>query len=87
MTHAAIVENKRLGEVLAFIKSQQDAQPHSIGGAGRAAPFEPEAGLMKDRVDRLAQTANSRPKLDRLSRRCSDQTACAPPAQPPPHSA
>jgi hypothetical protein len=27
VTHAAIVENKRLGEVLAFIKSQQDARP------------------------------------------------------------
>jgi transposase len=27
VTHAAIVENKRLGEVLAFIKSQQDACP------------------------------------------------------------
>ena len=27
MSHAAIVENKRLGEVLAFIKRQQDARP------------------------------------------------------------
>lgn len=27
VSHAAIVENKRLGEVLAFIKSQQDQQP------------------------------------------------------------
>ena len=27
VSHAAIVENKRLGEVLAFIKSQQDARP------------------------------------------------------------
>jgi hypothetical protein len=27
VAHAAIVENKRLGEVLAFIKSQQDARP------------------------------------------------------------
>src|SRR3954462_2650660 len=27
VTHAAIVENKRLGEVLAFIKSQQDQRP------------------------------------------------------------
>ena len=27
VTHAAIVENKRLSEVLAFIKSQQDARP------------------------------------------------------------
>ena len=29
VTHAAIVENKRLGEVLAFIKSQQDARSSS----------------------------------------------------------
>jgi hypothetical protein len=27
VTHAAVVENKRLGEVLAFIKSQQDLRP------------------------------------------------------------
>ncbi len=27
VSHAAIIENKRLGEVLAFIKSQQDARP------------------------------------------------------------
>ena len=27
VSQAAIVENKRLGEVLAFIKSQQDARP------------------------------------------------------------
>jgi len=27
VSHAAIVENKRLGEVLALIKSQQDARP------------------------------------------------------------
>jgi hypothetical protein len=27
VSHAAIVENKRLGEVLAFLKSQQDARP------------------------------------------------------------
>lgn len=27
VTHAAIVENKRLGEVLAFIKNQQDQRP------------------------------------------------------------
>ena len=27
VSHAAIVENKRLGEVLAFIKSQQDLRP------------------------------------------------------------
>ena len=27
VSHAAIVENKRLGEVLAFIKRQQDLRP------------------------------------------------------------
>jgi len=27
VSHAAIVENKRLGEVLAWIKEQQDRQP------------------------------------------------------------
>jgi hypothetical protein len=32
VSHAAIVENKRLGEVLAWIKQQQDKQPHHRGG-------------------------------------------------------
>ena len=30
VTHAAIVENKRLGEVLGFIKAQQDARPPRV---------------------------------------------------------
>jgi hypothetical protein len=46
-----------------------------------------KSGLLKDRVDRLAQTAKPRPKLERLGRRCSAQTVCAPPAQAPSHSA
>jgi hypothetical protein len=29
VSHAAIVENKRLGEILAWIKEQQDRQPAS----------------------------------------------------------
>src|SRR3954467_6143971 len=31
VSHAAIVENKRLGEVLAWIKQQQDKQPYHRG--------------------------------------------------------
>ena len=50
VSHAAIVENKRLGEVLAFIKSQQDARAsvrvktnrgsatRRPGGSHRASP-------------------------------------------------
>ena len=30
VSHAATVENKRLGEVLAFIKSQQDLRPPRV---------------------------------------------------------
>ena len=35
VTHAAITENKRLGDVLAFIKAQQDAAPPQVGPAGK----------------------------------------------------
>ena len=87
VSHAAIVENKRLGEVLAWIKARQDSRP--IPSGDRAGPRRSgqKPGLMKDRVDRLAQVAKSRPKLERLGRRRSDQTVCAPPSQAPSHPA
>ena len=34
VSHSAIIENKRLGEVLAWIKQQQDEQPHHRGDLG-----------------------------------------------------
>ena len=85
VSHAAIVENKRLGEVLAWIKARQDSRP--IPSGDRAGPRRSgqKPGLMKDRVDRLAQVAKSRPKLERLGRRRSDQKVCAPPSQAPSH--
>ena len=55
VSHAAIIENKRLGEVLAWIKQPQDKQPTiavTLVGPRRS---NQKAGLMKDRVDRLAQ--------------------------------
>ena len=87
VNHAAIVENKRLGEVLAWIKERQDAQPVPSGDQAGPRRSGQKSGLMKDRVDHLAQTAKPRPKLDRLSRRRSDQTVCAPPPQAPSHPA
>src|SRR5215208_8453258 len=79
VSHAAIVENKRLGEVLAWIKERQDAQPAPSGDRGGPRRSSQKSGLMKDRADCLAQVAPSRPKLDRLGRRRSDQKVCAPP--------
>src|ERR671916_210550 len=79
--HAAIVENKRLGEVLAWIRERQDARPVPSGlGAGPRRSSQ-KAGLMKDRADRLAQLAQSQPKPERLGHRRSDQTVCARPSQ------
>ena len=38
VSHAAIVENKRLGEILAWIKEQQDRQPGLPKGPRRSSP-------------------------------------------------
>jgi len=69
VSHAAIVENKRLGEVLAWIKERQDARPVPSGDRVGPRRSSQKSGLMKDRADRLAQVAKPRPKLDRLGRR------------------
>jgi hypothetical protein len=87
VSHAAIVENKRLGEVLAWIKERQDAQPVPSGDRVGPRRSSQESGLMKDRADRLAQAAQPRPKLDRLGCRRSDQKVSAPPPQAPSHPA
>ena len=42
VSHAAIVENKRLGEVLAWIKEQQDRQPRFATNSRRATALRPE---------------------------------------------
>ena len=58
VSHAAIIENKRLGEVLAWIKQQQDKQPHHRGDLVGPRRSNQKASLMKDGVDRLAQGKN-----------------------------
>src|SRR3954468_6261768 len=87
VSHAAIVENKRLGEVLAWIKERQDTQPVPSGDRAGPRRSSQKSGLMKDRVDRLAQAAQPRPKLERLGRRRSDRKVSAPPPQAPSHPA
>src|SRR3979490_130762 len=69
VSHAAIIENKRLGEVLAWIKQQQDKHPHYRGNLAGPRRSNQKAGLMKDRVDRLAQGKN---QALRRGRRRSD---------------
>jgi hypothetical protein len=69
VSHAAIIENKRLGEVLAWIKQQQDKHPHYRGNLAGPRRSNQKAGLMKDRVDRLAQGKN---QAVRRGRRRSD---------------
>jgi hypothetical protein len=81
VSHAAIIENKRLGEVLAWIKQQQDKQPHHRGDLVGPKRSNQKAGLMKDRVDRLAQDTKLRTRPARLGRRRCDSDVSAAPAQ------
>jgi hypothetical protein len=69
VSHAAIIENKRLGEVLAWIKQQQDKQPHYRGNLAGPRRSNQKAGLMKDRVDRLAQGKKPGSRPARRARR------------------
>src|SRR3982074_3757944 len=81
VSHAAIVENKRLGEVLAWIKQQQDQQPRHRGDLVGPRRSNQKAGLMKDRVDRLAPCKKPRPRPARLGPRRCDSDVSAAPAQ------
>ena len=47
--------------MLAWIKQQQDKQPHKRGDLVGLRRSNQKAGLMKDRVDRLAQAQNHEP--------------------------
>lgn len=83
VSHAAIVENKRLGEVLAWIKQRQDQQPdHSKDLVGpRRSNQKP--GLLKNRVGRIAKAAKSSSKQARPDRRRSDIAVSAAPDRLP----
>ncbi|TYP67153.1 integrase-like protein [Stutzerimonas stutzeri] len=71
VTHAAITENKRLGDMLAFIKTQQDTDPPQVGPVGkqrtRYTPTGKRGGGRKSRLERRAE------------RRAAEIQAAAPP--------
>jgi hypothetical protein len=75
-------------EVLAWIKQQQDKQPRHRGDLVGPRRSNQKAGLMNDRVDRLAQSAKSRSKPSRrLGRRRYDLEVSAVAAQAPSQAA
>jgi transposase len=83
VSHAAIVENKRLGEVLAWIKEQQDQQSRFSRIPAGPRRSDQKAGPMKDRALRITQAAKSIGKSARKRRRRSDTMVCAAPSPVP----
>jgi transposase len=83
VSHAAIVENKRLGEILAWIKQQQDQQPRFSRIPAGPRRSDQKAGPMKDRALRITQAAKSIRKSARKRRRRSDTMVCAAPSPVP----
>src|SRR6202171_3214488 len=69
VSHAAIVENKRLGEILAWIKEQQDRQPRFNRVPDGPRRSNQKDGLMQDRALQITEAAKSGPKAQRVSRR------------------
>jgi hypothetical protein len=81
VSHAAVVENKRLGEILAWIKEQQDRQPrfNRVPDGPRRSSQKP--GILKNRALQITEAAKSRPKAHRRGRRRCDMEVSAAPAQ------
>ena len=82
-----IVENKRLGEILAWIKEQQDRQPrlNTIPKGPRRS--SQASGLLKNRALRIAEAAKSKSQAPRRGRRRSDRVVSATPAHAPSEAA
>ena len=87
VNHAAIVENKRLGEILAWIKEQQDRQPrfNRVPDGPRRSSQKP--GTLKNRALQIAEAAKSRSKAHPPGRRRSDMVVSAAPAHAPSEAA
>jgi hypothetical protein len=87
VSHAAIVENKRLGEILAWIKEQQDRQPrlNTIPKGPRRS--SQASGLLKNRALRMAEAAKSKSQAPRRGRRRSDRVVSAALAHAPSEAA
>ncbi len=87
VSHAAIVENKRLGEILAWIKEPQDRQPRFTRVPDGPRRSNQKPGILKNRAMKIAQAAKLKPKALRVSRRRSDMVVSAAPAHAPSEAA
>jgi Homeodomain-like domain len=65
VTHAAIVENKRLGEVLAFIKSQQDRRPPRLKTNSEKTGYRKTGRKAPGRKGLVEEAAGQRPPDER----------------------
>ena len=83
VSHAAIVENKRLGEILAWIKEQQDGRPHLNATPKGPRRSNQGSGLLKARAMQMTEAAKSISKVSRPRRRRSDTMVSAAPAPIP----
>jgi Homeodomain-like domain len=79
VSHAAIVENKRLGEILAWIKEQQDGRPHLNTIPKGPRRSNQGSGLLKTRAKQMTEAVKSIVKAPRPARRRSDMMVSAAP--------
>src|SRR3954453_1339187 len=79
VSHAAIVENKRLGEVLAWIKEQQDRQPHFNRVPDGPRRSSQKAGILKNRALQITEAAKSCPKAYRSGAEAGAAAMCLSP--------
>jgi hypothetical protein len=87
VSHAAIVENKRLGEILAWIKQQQDRQPRFNRVPDGPRPSSQKPGVLKNRALQITEAAKSCPKAHPRGRRRCDIEVSAAPANAPSEAA
>jgi hypothetical protein len=79
VSHAAIVENKRLGEILAWIKEKQDGRPHLNTIPKGPRRSNQGSGLLKARAMQMTEAVKSISKVPRPRRRRSDTMVSAAP--------
>lgn len=79
VSHADIVEKQRLGEVLAWIKEQQDQQPRYTRLPEGPRRSDQKAGFLKTRAERILEADEPAQKSVRKRRRRSDTMVSAAP--------
>ena len=75
VTHAAIVENKRLSEVLTYIKAEQEKRELIVPHSKTPHRQDQAAGMMKDRMDKLMALKSADEKKKRGRPRKEDARA------------